>query len=347
MLAFSSSFANMASPYIEGSKTSSALSSKQIDVLREQIFIKIDKEFKTAKYTIIYTIDNKIETNRIPLLFLALDYKDEFKVWLNNLPVKTENITDDYREDTSIKFQEFNNNFIDTDGVKQVKVFFEKDKYDTYSLTDLKYFEAPLKKGIHQIKVEYTAEVWEDRSDWVKKLSFRYSLSPAKHWRSFKSLSIRVEQEGNQVFSANIGRGKKAANQYTYWVFDQLPSEVLIFTHQAKVSKLASQMIMIGPDGFMWITFCLLTIFHLIALYVYRNSTKNKRTVILIAGSLLIPFITFLIYNLSFGFIDEMIGPYASKHHGYYILIFGLYPIVMPIYWLAMFLINKYIYSKI
>ena len=75
--------ANMASPVSGGSFYASAFSSKDIDILSEYIHIAIDKNFKSAKYIVEYTIQSDVSGNQIPLLFYAQDFEDSFFVWLD------------------------------------------------------------------------------------------------------------------------------------------------------------------------------------------------------------------------------------------------------------------------
>lgn len=79
----------MASPFIEGTKAASAISSRHVDILHESIFIQIDENFHTAKYKVEYTIKSDVVGKQIPLLFCAVDYKDDFCVWLDDRPVKS------------------------------------------------------------------------------------------------------------------------------------------------------------------------------------------------------------------------------------------------------------------
>lgn len=81
--------ANMASPFIEGTKAASAISSRHVDILHESIFIQIDENFHTAKYKVEYTIKSDVVGKQIPLLFCAVDYKDDFCVWLDDRPGKS------------------------------------------------------------------------------------------------------------------------------------------------------------------------------------------------------------------------------------------------------------------
>ena len=65
-----------------------------------------------------------------------------------------------------------------------------------------------------------------------------------------------------------------------------------------------------------------------------------------IIGSLAIPLLVLWSYVYGFDFIDNLIGADAGKYHGYTSLLLVFYPILMPIYWLAMFFVDKKFINK-
>ncbi len=88
--------ANMASPIRRGTMTSTAFTSKDISILSEFIYIKIDKDYKTAKFIVEYTIQSEVTGRQIPLLFYAQDYKDSLFVWVDNQKVTIQDIPKEY-----------------------------------------------------------------------------------------------------------------------------------------------------------------------------------------------------------------------------------------------------------
>ncbi len=336
-------YANMASPVTEKTKVASALSSKDIDILSEDIQININRLFTEAKFTVTYHINNNTANAEIPLLFLALDYKADFKVWLDGVPVEIKNIPDEYRKLSESKFKNFSHNFNGAEGeTEQVSIQFEKNYSNTYELQDLKYFEAILSKGAHQIKVEYIAEAWEDQSEWVKALTFKYSLSPVKHWKSFKNLRVSITQDSSQAYTTNLGKTKNGNNKLAQWTFKTLPADYIEISYQAQVGKFADTLLAIEPSGLMYAFGTLFLMIHLFILYKNQKASPSKSNRIVLFGSAIVPFLAMLIYSFSFSFIDYIIGADASRFHGYYILIFGLYPFVALGYWLAIYLINRF-----
>src|SRR5476649_1747711 len=81
-------FANMSSPYGEGTKVSSVFSSRNIDILSERIWVTVDRKFETAHYVVEYNISTDTDGRQIPLLFYAVNYHDGFKVLVDGRPIE-------------------------------------------------------------------------------------------------------------------------------------------------------------------------------------------------------------------------------------------------------------------
>ncbi|CAN5535878.1 hypothetical protein BH10BAC4_BH10BAC4_16130 [soil metagenome] len=343
-------FANMASPIREGTYSSSAFSSRDIDILKEKIYLTIDKNFATASYIIEYFIKTDKDGKQIPLLFHAKDYRDDFKVWIDNHEVKLLTIPEGYKTTNNSFLRNFSNS-VDTPSadVETVTIYWDKTSGYVYNLLELKYFEADLTKGEHTVRVEYTADVWIDVSDWVTEYSFRYSLSPAKNWRSFGSLEIILNGNAFNGFpSTNIGKPTIAKPDSTVWNFSKLPADYLIITHTPPISKLATKMIALGPEGVTAILALLIALLHFFGIKKYRKQEPTKRySWVVIAGSIIIPLLILVIYLYSYDLIDSIIGESASRYHGYTFLAIILYPILLPVYWVIMWLIDRIIRGRI
>ncbi len=345
------SIANMASPTKEGTMTSSAYSSKDIHILSEKILIRIDKNFNTAKFIVEYTINSDIIGTQIPLLFYAKDYKDNFSVWMDNQLVSIKPIPEQYINFYNSPFSGFKNNFEkDNSNNDSTSISWIKDSWYIYKINELKYFETFINKGVHTVRVEYTAEAWTDASDWLKKYSFRYSLSPAKFWKSFGTLNITIEQEGLiKQLTTNIGQpNEKEFKQSNTWTFNKLPADNLEISYSPKPNKFAAIFLSLEPSGIAVIVSLALLMLHFFLIKNYRKNNLNKKySIVVILGSLLVPFLSLLSFILSFNFIDNLIGVDAGRHHGYYILIIVLYPIILPIYWTIIGFIDKQLKKKL
>lgn len=339
--------ANMSSPIWEGTMTSSAFTSKDIDILSEFIHIKIDKDYKTAKFIVEYTIQSDFTGRQIPLLFFAQDYKDSFFVWVDNQKVAIQDIPEKYTRIDNSPFSMFSGSFEKnnhSNEADEVSIYWQKNSGFVYKFNDLKYFEADLLKGVHKVRVEYVANVWTDISGWIKEYSFRYSLTPAKFWKSFGTLNINVEQDGTvRQLSTNIGQPvEKTYQTKNSWTFTKLPDEYLEFSYSPKANNLAKTLITIQPFGLSIIAGVILFTLHLFCSFWYRRQFVNKKySPVVILGSLIIPFLILLSYMYSYDIIDNVIGEEAGRHHGYVFLVIIFYPILLPIYWTIVWLLDR------
>lgn len=340
--------ANMSSPIWEGTMTSSAISSKDINILSERIFIKIDRNFKTAKFIIEYNIQSDLSGRQIPLLFYAQDFKDSFFVWLDDKRINIQNVPIKHYENSPFSgFAKSLEKEIDED---EIVIHWSKGAGYVYKLSDLKYFEANIEKGIHKVRVEYTANVWTDISDWIKEFSFRYSLTPAKYWKSFGSLDIVVEQEGQiREITTNLGLPvEKEIKSTNTWTFNKLPDDFLKISFTPKPNNYAKVLMTIRPFGIAIIATILMTIIHLFSTIGYRRkNVQRKYSIAVILGSILVPFLSLLAYMYSYELIDNAIGEDAGRHHGYIYFSIILYPIILIAYWTLFWLIDRQYKSKL
>lgn len=339
--------ANMASPVQQGTLSSAAFSSSDIDILNEKILITVDQDFKTASYLVEYLIKTEIDGNQIPLLFHAMDYKGDFKVWVDNEEVKIINVPQEYLSASHSPFEKFSGSFDSPEQQGEpetVTIYWDDHSGFIYNLNELKYFETHLTKGEHTIRVEYTANVWTDVSNWIKEYSFRYSLSPAKHWKSFGTLEITLDARGFQgQLTTNIAPSATGQiESVTTWTFGKLPADYIQINYVPAVSSLIKIIIAIGPIGLTIIFGVILALLHLVFVLKFRkNNPSVKSSWVVIAGSIIVPLLILCFYIYSFGFIDDLIGEEAGRYHVYSFLILLFYPVFMPLYWLAMWLFEK------
>jgi len=344
-------FANMASPYGEGTKVSSVFSSRNIDILNERIWVTVDQRFKTAYYVVDYNISTDTDGRQIPLLFYAVNYHDGFKVWVDGQVVELQNIPEKYTNVSNSPFQNFAHS-MDSSRVanqrQEVTIYWRENWGSVYPLSDLKYFEAILKKGKHQVRVEYTADAWVYAGGWIKQYSFNYSLSPARNWKSFGTLQINLNaQNFKGDLITNLGTPDSVSGTTQTWNFDKLPADFFTISYTPKSNDFASLMLFIGPFGVALTFTIFLIILHLIFIIRSRRANPLKKySGVTITGSLLVPFLFFVIYLFSFDMIDNLIGDDASRRHGYIFLVIFLYPFVMFPYWLIMWFIDSYTKKK-
>lgn len=342
---------NMASPLERGSEISSPFSSRDIQILREEIAINPDGEFQSAHFRIIYEIYSDSDRNEVPLLFYAMDYHTlseiGFKVMLNGKPLQFEMVSAHLNKlKASEEFLHWKkNNKTISDG--EVVIYWDKNAGQVYKITDLIYFEAPVKKGTHRIEITYDAKVWIDKFDWVKKYQLRYSLSPAKYWKSFGHLNIVLyKTHFKGKVTSNLGIPHHESTEKMMWEYNKLPEEVLLFSYAPKISFLAKSLIALGPIFIAFIVGLLFSAIQLIGHYFYRKKHPKKSSPWIWIGSIVVPFIFLLVYVLAFDWIDQAIGISASKRHGYPFLAFIFYFLIVPLYWMMMRTIDKYLMRK-
>ncbi len=333
-------FANMASPITKGTSSGSAFSSRDIDILSENIHIKLRSDFKTASFKIDYRIQCKADGQQIPLLFLAQQYSGDFKVRVDGHEVSVQDVPAQYDFREGSPFFQFSRSFpdrISQGEAATTTIYWDKQSGSLYQLRDLKYFETSLRKGVHQIQVEYIASTWVDRSDWVKEYSLPYALMPAKYWNSFGTLTIALDaSDFSKVLQCNLGkpqRGKMDA--VAYWSFDELPLDFLRVSYTPEIGALAKTLIQFGPDCLGLFGSLLLMILHFFWLIRYKKANPERSmNKPLLLGSIFVPFLGILSYLYSFEVIDKLIGPEASRFHGYTFLVWVIYPVLILGYWL-------------
>lgn len=336
------SLANMASPVREGTLSSSAFSSRNIDILKEKISISLDSHFNTAFFSVEYIIKTDTEGNQIPLLFHAMDYHGEFKVWVDDKEITILPTPKEYLDITNSVFQNFSHIF---HGSNQVTIYWDEHSGFVYTINDLKYFETFLSKGEHKIRVEYMANAWTDLHQWVKNYSLRYSLSPAKFWKSFGTLEVILDAaKFRKHITTNLGKpafGKTDA--IAIWVFNKLPGNYIEINYTPQINSKAKMLLNIGTDNLTLFFALAVVILHIIFTRRFRkHNLHNKYSWVLISGSLVIPFVVLFFNMYSYTLIDNAIGEEASRYHGYTFFIMVLYPVVMPFYWILMWLLDKF-----
>lgn len=338
----------MASPIERGSLCATALSSKDIQITHEKLSIFVDKSFKKAHYTVEYHIICDREGKQIPLLFQAMDYDNGFRVMVDGKPLKTDTIQEEYQHLSGTPFQSFSNQF--EEGFQghglEYSLDYMKNGGSIFRMKDLIYFETDLKKGQHSIRVEYAAKVWRDHSEWVNNYNFRYSLSPAKHWKSFGDLTVELHLAGkSDRITTNLGG--KIQERKTVWHFSHLPVNCIIINYKPAISATAQQLIDQGPWLLTLYFSIAFVIAHVIGMWVYRSFFPSaKFAPVMLFGSWIGPFLMLWFYTYSFGIIDHAIGQEAGRTHGYTFFVYVLILILLPLYWLSMYNVDKKIKQR-
>jgi len=346
-------FANMASPFKMGTLSGTAMTSSDIDILKEKIYIQIHKENHTALYKIDYYIRCDSSGMQIPMLFYAVDFKDNFKVWVDNKEVKTVEVPDSSKSFYHTPLEKFQAlQFRDdgkNDSVEHTEEQWVKDLMKKVNFDDLKYFETNLSKGDHQIHVEYTGAAMTNRSGWVKEYTFNYSLYPAKFWRSFNSLEIAIKiLNGDIDLKTNLGHPMAGAfDSIAIWKFDKLPADEIELSYKPQINFLAKALMNVNPFGLTILFFISMTVVHYKLINKHRiNNPDKKYSWVKIVGIIVVPLLTLIWFIWSFELIDTVIGKEASRYHGYTFMAILFYPVLLFFYWYILRLVTSFLFAK-
>jgi len=344
-------FANMANPITEGTLGSSPFVSKYVDVIHEDIYIKISENFKYADFKVVYNIHSSENGMQIPFLFYASEYLDSFSIKVDGKEINVDDFSYDFNIPKHTKFKNFSYFFeASADSLPKSILLEEAPEKGFYvSLEDMIYFETDITKGTHKIEVNYRASRWSDAWDWVKKYSFRYALSPAKYWKSFGTLNVTLDATSfNNEISTNLGQPKNGnLSSITTWKFNKLPTEILHINYTPKISTIAQTFIKITPKILAYITGGILAVLHILLIIKFRKNNPTKSNSIVVAlGSIFVPLIFLLSWFLYSAAIPYFIGQHAGKANSYILFSLFLYPIILPVYWLIFWLIDKKLKSR-
>jgi hypothetical protein len=344
-------FSNMAEPVVHGTLGSRPFLSEFVDVVHEELFIKIDKKFEYALFDIKYHINATKDGIQIPFLFYASEYLNAFSIKIDGQEVLLNEIPDEFKIPEQTKFKDFTYLFENEHNKENNTVIIEDSLNGSFHIqfSDLLFFETDITKGEHIIEVSYRATSWIDSWDWVNEYSFRYALSPAKYWKSFGSIVISLDAtEFTAPVNTNLGEptfGK--IDSIAVWEFNKLPVEILLINFNPDISQTAKDLIAIGPSGLAYITGGILAIIHIVFLILYRRRFPLKKySIVVIVGCLLLPLIFLICWINYYDTIDSYIGSHAAKSHGYNFLIIILYPFITPVYFLICWLIDKLVKRK-
>jgi len=330
----------MSSPHRDGSRTSEAYSSKDIDILSERIDITLLKT-GYARFKVEYKIRSDRRGVQIPLIFNTMtdDYasdNDSFKVWINDNEVTVYSIPSTYENPGALRW------------IDSIDSYMNYSRKEIPNLIGLKYFEIDIPEGINTIKVEYTAKATRYLGGQVIEFIYNYDLEPARYWRSFGDLRIKVDAS---EIDAEIETDLTDPPVFTgikEWHFSELPQDTFTLSYIPEVNKFASLLITIEGAGLALFFTLLLAIFHFYLIFCYRKKNPGKRfSPVMIIGSIIVPLVYCLLFMILPGVIDWVIGDYASRRHGYLFLIFFLYPVFLIVYFLIAWLIDLSLKKRI
>lgn len=326
----------MASPYDNwGAFSSDINTTKDVDVLNEKLLIQLTEALDSVTIQAIYTLYSNRDLDSIPIFFVAHQYESSFSIFHNSKRINTiRGSYELYQSDTLLqslcgKQDSYRFYF----GPDQQEVFWE----------DIQFFYLNLKQGKHEISVRYNAKPEIYRGDWVKQYTLKYALYPAKFWQSFKKIQIEVKNSVPlEYVRCNLDSDFKFdQNGICTMNFKGVPEDYLILEYQPKTPGIAQAFIHISPQGLGLILWGILMILHLLINFSLKHRIKKVPfNWILLLGALIIPLIVLIAHEYFYGYIDDLIGDYASRYHGYTFFVFIFYPFMTFTHWGVVYLVN-------
>lgn len=336
--------ANMASPIIPGTMMATPFTSKYVDILSENIFIKINKGY-SSNFTIKYRIKSSASGTQIPMIFYAIDYDKSFRIWIDGKEIQLQKLPDELEINKNTLFSDFENLFVKDSSTNNTEFEINQNLETDFRIhyNELIYFEMDLTEGEHEIVVKYDALPEIDQSDWVNQYVIKYSLTPAKYWKSFKHLDITIDAtDASDKFTSNLSDDSSTQLDSIHsWSFNKLPVETIVIKNTPHIPSAAQFFLKLQPFGIALIISTLLVILHVVIIIKYRIKNISKRfSTPMIIGSIIIPFLFVSTNYFSYFFIDSLLTN-ASGYHGYIFLVFFLYPVILPFYFTAMWLTDR------
>lgn len=319
--------ANMASPYRGGSGVNEALTSLDIDIVSEQIQVRILDKYR-VQYRVAYNVRSDREGRQVPLVFdtKQSEYRGfdmEFKVWVDGREVEVGSLSD--QNDTVKAFADSLNRFFNT----------VDDRWNLYNR--YRYFEVDLSAGEHTIEVQYLAEAQISTWGMVKEYAFIYNLEPAHRWRSFGQLDVEVDASAfphsvDVEFDSTV-----RVDSIARWHFDSLPQDEFVIRYNPPIGTLAKVLIWIDPAGLTFLFSLLLMWWHWKAMRSYRGRYPYRRfSWVMLVGSFALMLVVSIAILLFTELTDWVIGDEASGRHGYIILfVIMIYILFQPLYLLV------------
>ncbi|HEY1047738.1 MAG TPA: hypothetical protein VGF79_14955 [Bacteroidia bacterium] len=334
-------WANMASPIFEGTKSSSMIISRDLDVLSESIHIRADKAFRLADFNIVYNIKSD-HSGKLPLMFLALDYEGDFVVKVDGKYLSFVQLSD---TSALAKRLGINDSLIDQKGKVHIRLY---DNYeDLFQLNQLVYFEPFISKGLHTIEVYYKAKFWSNMGEEIVRREFRYSLTPAKFWRSFGHLKVTYDNsEFNQAVTWNLDTQKTSDDKRILKAeFGKLPSEFILITY-VPVLKFGEYISVRLANHLSGILFIVLLAFLLYRVIVFRKGVSKWGMVFLSIGFLLLPILILFVRE---GFLNYGKGSdsdIVSHQRDYGTFLYFPFKYLMYLFFLLLIFRIVYVYKK-
>lgn len=320
-------FANMAKPTVDGSTVSTLFGTNTSIVQHETIAIKLTKDPSEGVYDAQYRVTYTILSDKdqiLPLSFIAINLFDMNRVLVNGKSIATKTLSEGSPLPPYVKKTE-NGNIIN----------FNNNLGHAVLLEHIVEFSAPLKKGTNVIEVNYSALLQYNTYGFVKDFTLDYAIYPARYWKKFGPIDIELDLgDSTRIVESNIGSPKMKGN-IAQWQINDLTNDNITIKITEKRTFIQDTVLFIGPLGFGIIAILILGYFN------FKIWIKTRYKSVFWVGIFLVPILYLVVYMFSFNCIDFVLNQ-SSSRHGYVFFMIFLYPVIVPIYALALH-IMKYL----
>lgn len=331
--------ANMAKPYVDGTESSTLFGSKNCSVLAEEIDItaiaptQVDDYSYRLKYRISYKIYSDQE-GKLPLLFIALNLEGPASVIVNGKKIIAHEL--DKENVGRFKFitpNSGNNDFYDIRFEDQTK------KWATV-LQELIYFDANIVKGENTVTIEYEGHPEYNVYGLLRAYKIQYALYPSHYWKSFGSIEVNIHLPGkDEIRDVNIGQLQNLNHGNYKLVIERISEDDLIINFSKKISFFAEVLLFLQPFGLALIAFLIVGFLHFKWLIKRRKRYPLKYNFMVPLGILVVPVLIYVIYSLSYDFIQWVVNTPGLKN-GYFLLIVFTAPFFILIYGLIAWMVD-------
>jgi len=341
--------ANMAEPIIEGDLPARPFTSQFVDILHEDLLIKIDSAFQQAEVEAVYHLHAEKQGLQIPLLFYAIGYDGEgnlpmARVWLDGVPIQLKQLPFYRYDSTSAEAVYFATEFGADRLYEALEI--QEDSFTSISLwpEEVLYYELDLDSGLHTVRVLYQADVRTDGWDWVNVYSIRYALSPAKYWKSFGTLDLTLDASACPYpIEVNLAEPDSGnVSKIATWKLEGIPVDLLQISYTPEISEVAKILLSIGEDRISIGLLLFLWGLHIFLIFLDRKRAPYRKfSWVWLIGSLVFPGLMLLIRFGTAQLFHYTLAPHCLKEGGYTLILILGYPFVMPIYFLAMWIFDS------
>ncbi|MEM6270684.1 MAG: hypothetical protein AAF998_14685 [Bacteroidota bacterium] len=317
--------ANMGDPTAYGTRLAEPFIGRHVDILHERIRLEI-LSYESANWEIEYEIEADTSGYGLPFLFLALDLEDGFEAYLDGRPVTLQLAPGKPlpRDPIWQRPEAYFRGLPASDSAWEWLDLGLEGYREVFELSDFTYFEADLEKGRHQFRIVYRSQATVRNHARVKEYVFHYALGPARQWRSFRGLTVELNNLAAGIpLKSNLGPAEAGSiDSVAIWTLAALPEDPFVsFTSNPLLEPLAVWAVQTGPESIGLGAFALVAVLFLVVVVVrrVRKPTRNLHSWFNYVGGLLVGLWGGVALALGERVVDVLIGEHVSEGPSYYL----------------------------